>query len=160
MEFIVEKVSVNHINPFLMSASQVLEQVCGIKTKVGSISKDNPMIDGEPLFIMLGITGEMTGQVCIVFDIDVAKDIASRMMMGMPVPEIDEMAKSALSELGNMIMGNAATLLANSGTLIDITPPTLGTGSAKIGAPNMTCIKVPLLFEDSEIRMFFLLKLA
>lgn len=156
----MEKISVNHINPFLMSASQVLDQVCSIKTKVGQVSKDSAMIDGEPMFIMLGITGEMTGQVCIVFDLEVAKDIASRMMMGMPVPEIDEMAKSALSELGNMIMGNAATLLSNAGVLIDITPPTLGTGNAKIASPNMTCIKVPLLYDGGELRLYFLLKLA
>jgi len=156
----VEKISVNHINPFLMSASQVLNQVCGIQTKVGAVSKDNAMIDGEPLFIMLGITGEISGQVCIVFDLEVAKDIASRMMMGMPVPEIDEMAKSALSELGNMIMGNAATILSNGNILIDITPPTLGTGSAKIASPNITVIKVPMTYEGGEIRMYFLLRLS
>lgn len=155
-----EKVSVEHINPFLLSAGQILEQVCGIKTKVGQISKDNIGIDGEPLFIMLGVTGEMTGQVCIVFDEEVAKDIASKMMMGMPVPEIDDMAKSALSELGNMIMGNAATLLSNSNLLIDITPPTLGTGKAKLVSPNITSIKVPLVYDGGEIRLFFLLRLA
>lgn len=153
-------VSAEHINPFLLSAGQILEQVCGIKTKVGPISKDNVGIDGEPLFIMLGVTGEMTGQVCIVFDTEVAKDVASKMMMGMPVPEIDDMAKSALSELGNMIMGNAATLLSNSNLMIDITPPTLGTGKAKLVSPNITSIKVPLVYEGGEIRLFFLLKLA
>lgn len=153
-------ISAEHINPFLISASQILSQVCGIQTKVGAISKDNVGIDGEPLFIMLGVTGEMTGQVCIVFDTEIAKDIASRMMMGMPVPEIDDMAKSALSELGNMIMGNAATLLSNSNLMIDITPPTLGTGKAKLVSPNITSIKVPLLYEAGEIRLFFLLKMA
>lgn len=155
-----EKISAEHINPFLISASQILSQVCGIQTKVGAISKDNVGIDGEPLFIMLGVTGEMTGQVCIVFDMEIAKDIASRMMMGMPVPEIDDMAKSALSELGNMIMGNAATLLSNSNLMIDITPPTLGTGKAKLVSPNITSIKVPLLYDAGEIRLFFLLKMA
>lgn len=153
-------ISVDHINPFLVSAEQILSQVCQIQTKVGALSKDNMCIDGEPMFIMLGVTGEMTGQVCIVFDLDVAKNIASRMMMGMPVSEIDDMAKSALSELGNMIMGNAATLLSNNNIKIDITPPTLGTGKAKLTSPNITSIKVPLLFEGGEIRLFFLLKLA
>lgn len=153
-------VSAEHINPFLVSARQILDQVCGIQIEMGQISKDNLVIDGEPMFIMLGVTGEMTGQVCIVFDLDVAKDIASRMMMGMPVTEIDDMAKSALSELGNMIMGNAATLLSNKKVLIDITPPTLGTGNAKLTSPNITSIKVPLLYEGGELRLFFLLKLA
>ena len=153
-------ISVEHINPFLMSAQQILAQVCMIQTKVGQLSKDNMCVDGEPVFIMLGVTGEMTGQVCIVFDMDAAKDIASRMMMGMPVAEIDEMAKSALSELGNMIMGNAATLLANNNLTIDITPPTLGMGTTKLSSPNMTSIKVPLLYEGGEVKLYFLLKLA
>ena len=155
-----EIISVEHINPFLISAQQILSQVCNIQTKLGTLSKDNLSIDGEPLFIMLGVTGEISGQVCIVFDIDVAQDIASRMMMGMPVTEIDDMAKSALSELGNMIMGNAATLLSNKNFRIDITPPTLGMGSTTLTSPNMTSIKVPLLYDGGEVRLFFLLKLA
>ncbi len=153
-------VSVEHINPFLVSAQQILAQVCNIQTKVGQLSKDNMFIDGEPVFIMLGVTGEMTGQVCIVFDLEVAKDVASRMMMGMPVAEIDEMAKSALSELGNMIMGNAATLLSNNDLRIDITPPTLGMGATKFSSPNMTSIKVPLVYDGGEVKLYFLLKLA
>ena len=63
-------ISAVHINPFLLSAQQILTQVCMIQTKVGQISKDAMCIDGEPVFIMLGVTGEMTGQVCIVFDMD------------------------------------------------------------------------------------------
>lgn len=153
-------ISVEHINPFLMSAEQILSQVCNIRTKIGPLSKDNTFIDGEPVFIMLGVTGELSGQVCIVFDLEVARDVASRMMMGMPVTEIDDMAKSALSELGNMIMGNAATLLANRNIRIDITPPTLGMGSTKLSSPNMTSIKVPLLYEGGEVKLFFLLKLS
>ena len=47
-----------------------------------------------------------------------ATTLCASMMMGMPVAEIDDMAKSALSELGNMIMGNAATLLSNSNLII------------------------------------------
>ena len=43
----------------------------------------------------------------VVMGMNTAKDIASRMMMGMPVVELDAMARSALSELGNMMMGNA-----------------------------------------------------
>lgn len=153
-------ISVEHINPFLLSAQQILSQVCNIQTKVGQISKDNMCIDGEPVFIMLGVTGEMTGQVCIVFDLEAAKDVASRMMMGMPVAEIDDMAKSALSELGNMIMGNAATLLSNNSIRIDITPPTLGMGSTKLTSPNLTSIMVPLVYEGGEVKLYFLLKLV
>lgn len=153
-------IKVEHLNPFLLSAKQVLQQVCQIDVEVGPISKDDFYVNGEPLFIMLGITGEITGQVCVVMETETAKDIASRMMMGMPVDVIDDMAKSALSELGNMMMGNAATLLSNNNILIDITPPTLVFGSALISSPEMAVIKVPLRYQGNEIRLCFLLKIA
>ena len=151
-------IKAEQLNPFLMSAKQVLQQVCQIDVQFGPISKDDFYVNGEPLFIMLGITGEITGQVCVVMETETAKDIASRMMMGMPVAELDMMAKSALSELGNMMMGNAATLLSNSNVLIDITPPTLVFGSALISSPEMSVIKVPLLYSGNEIKLCFLLK--
>jgi len=78
--------------------------------------------------------------------------VASGMMMGMPVEEIDEMAKSALSELGNMIMGNSATLLFNVGAQIDITPPSLVKGtSIEITSAGMETICVPLVSTMGEI---------
>lgn len=153
-------IKAEHLNPFLLSAKQVLQQVCNVDVQLGPITKDDFYVSGEPLFIMLGITGEITGQVCMVMGTETAKDVASRMMMGMPVDTLDDMAKSALSELGNMMMGNAATLLSNNNVLIDITPPTLLVGSAILSSPEMAVIKVPLLYQDFEIQLSFLLKTA
>ena len=151
-------IKAEHLNPFLISAKQVLQQVCQIDVQFGPMSKDSFSVTGEPLFIMLGITGEISGQVCVVMGMNTAKDIASRMMMGMPVVELDAMARSALSELGNMMMGNAATLLFNNNISIDITPPTLLVGSAIISSAETAVIKVPLLYRDYELQLSFLLK--
>lgn len=153
-------IKAEQINPFLVSAKQVLQQVCQIDVRIGAIARDDVVINGEPLFIMLGVTGEISGQVLIIMSNETAKDIASRMMMGMPVTEIDDMSKSALSELGNMIMGNAATILSNNNTMIDITPPTLMIGNTKITAPDISAVKVPLLYQENEIKLYFLLKPA
>ena len=90
----------------------------------------------------------MRGQVFLGMDTSTACDIASRMMMGMPVETLDDMANSAISELGNMIMGNAATIFANQKILIDITPPTLCRGSLKISTPNTQNICIPLVSEE------------
>lgn len=151
-------IKAEHLNPFLISAKQVLQQVCQIDVQFGPMSKDDFSVTGEPLFIMLGITGEISGQVCAVMGMNTAKDIASRMMMGMPVVELDAMARSALSELGNMMMGNAATLLFNNNISIDITPPTLLVGSAILSSTETAIIKVPLLYRDYELQLSFLLK--
>ncbi len=146
------------INPFLMSAKQVIQQVCNVDIKIGKIEKTDFNLNGNPMLIMLGMTGELCGQACFVMELEVAMKIASQMMMGMPVETFDDMARSAISELGNMIMGNAATILSNNNVLIDITPPTIITGPTTIASPESTVFQVPLQFNDSFIKLCFMFK--
>lgn len=47
------------------------------------------------------------------------------MMMGAEVLELDDMAKRALGELGNMITGKASVKLETIGVTINISPPEL-----------------------------------
>ena len=82
-----------------------------------------------------------------------ALEIASNMMMGMPVTELDEMSTSAISELGNMIMGNAATILSTKGIGIDITPPTLCRGNLTITQSYTKNICIPLSGDDITIEL-------
>ena len=60
--------------------------------------------------------------------VEYAKEIASRMMCGMPVDVFDEMPQSAIREMTNMMMGRVASLFEKINVVIDITPPTLMTG--------------------------------
>ncbi len=51
-------------------------------------------------------------------------------MMGrMTVVEIDEISKSAISEMANMIMGNTCILFGQRSVQIDITQPSLMLGN-------------------------------
>jgi len=68
--------------------------------------------------------------------------------MGMPVAELDEMAKSAISELTNMVLGNTATLFSQNGVSIDITPPSLLMGeNMQISTVKTQAICIPIQFE-------------
>ena len=58
------------------------------------------------------------------------------------------MATSAISELGNMIMGNAATIFSTKGIVIDITPPTVCQGSMTITQTYAQNICVPIQAGD------------
>ncbi len=51
---------------------------------------------------------------------------------------------SAISELGNMIMGNAATIFATKGYVIDITPPSVCHGDMTITQSYTQNICVPI----------------
>ncbi len=91
----------------------------------------------------------MKGQAMIAFENRIACDIASKMMM-MPIIVMDDLARSAISELGNMIMGNTATIFSTKGIAIDITPPTVGNGTMSFTTTYASNICIPLTYEDGK----------
>ena len=137
-------INVDYINPFLMAATGIIKDICQIEMKIGKPYVKETAFADDSVIIMIGITGEMRGQ---------ALEIASKMMMGMPVEKLDEMSISAISELGNMIMGNAATIFSTKGILIDITPPTVCRGNLTIAQSFAQNICVPLSGGDITIEL-------
>lgn len=117
-----------HINPFLMASTKVLKDMCLMDVKIGKPFMKDAAFTDDSLVIMIGIIGELQGQVMIEMSNIIACEIASKMCM-MPIHELDELSMSAISELGNMIMGNAATVFSTKGIGIDITTPTLSRGN-------------------------------
>jgi chemotaxis protein CheX len=141
---------VNNINPFLQSTISIFESVTQLKLTVGRPAVAEFSF-GSPVYtITVGIVGQMKGQAVLAMVLDNAKDIASKMMFGMPVTELDEMACSALNELSNMIMGNTATIFSTQGKIIDITPPIAMVGSDLKMKSDISPIAVPLLLDGKE----------
>ncbi len=146
-------INVEYINPFLMAATSIIKDICQIELKVGKPYVKETAFANDSVIIMIGVTGEMRGSVMIALSYNKALEIASNMMMGMPVTELDEMSTSAISELGNMIMGNAATILSTKGIGIDITPPTLCRGNLTITQSYTKNICIPLSGDDITIEL-------
>ena len=143
--------NIEYINPFIEASQTVLKQITQLDAKLGKVYLKNSPYDSEDILIMVGLTGNMRGQAIFSINKAFALKIASIMMMGMPVNEFDEMSKSALSELANMIMGNAATILYNRGIDIDITPPSLLVGeNMQITTGKMKTVCIPLEFNQNE----------
>ncbi|MEG2440674.1 MAG: chemotaxis protein CheX, partial [Acetivibrio sp.] len=139
-------IKAEHINPFLMAATQVLKNVCFIDTTLGKPYLKDTKFTSNSFLIIIGVTGEMRGQVMIALSNQVACDIASKMCM-MPVKQLDDFSTSALSELGNMIMGNTATIFSTKGIGIDITPPTTCSGDVEFSTSFAKNMCVPLKYE-------------
>lgn len=139
------------INPFLEAAISIVRDACQLELSVGKPYAKSIEFDNDTVVIIIGVTGEMRGQVILSISVEQACNIASMMMMGMPVSELDDMAISAISELGNMIMGNAATLLSTRGIGIDITPPSVGRGTGKIDSMFTKNIAIPMLNQNNII---------
>jgi chemotaxis protein CheX len=82
------------------------------------------------------------------------------MMEGMmQLDEFDEMATSAIGELGNMISGTIATSLEKIGYTINITPPSVVEGKAlKVSVDGSILKFVTKLPSDKEFDMYLVLK--
>lgn len=102
--------------------------------------------------IIIGITGDIRGQVHISMSRLAADRIASALIHREPQEGLDEIAQSALSELGNMIMGNAGMILYQNGIRIDITPPALFSGeNLHFSFDRQRVVYIPLRMEGEEV---------
>ena len=143
----------DHINPFLIASTKILKDMCFVDAKIGKPSVKNIQFTDDTVVIIIGVTGEMRGQVMIAFANDVACDIASKMCM-MPITQMDEISTSAICELGNMIMGNTATVFSTKGVGIDITPPTMCQGNVTFTTGFTKNICIQIIYEDNKVIEF------
>ncbi|GIP31238.1 chemotaxis protein CheX [Paenibacillus sp. J2TS4] len=136
-----------YINSFLESAASVLEQLIQVRPMIGQHGvKEMVMLDNY-VWIQIGLTGQMDGDVMFGLHEGVALKLVSAMMGGFVLTELDDIGRSAISELGNMISGNASTLLFNQGLTVDITPPQIILpASTKIWTPKRA-LSVPLMMD-------------
>lgn len=133
------------VNPFVEAFVNVMPMLGFQDVKKGNLSLKGKELNSSGVIIIVGIVGSVRGNVVYSFSMEDAKKIASTMMMGMPVSELDDMSKSALSELTNMLTANAATSFSNMDMMIDISTPTLlhGTNvSVKMSSDQVLCIQL------------------
>ncbi|MBU5592763.1 chemotaxis protein CheX [Clostridium sp. MSJ-4] len=142
---------VKHINPFIEAFFSIMPQIGFSDIKKNSLEVRQE-IKATGVTISLGIIGDVKGNVIYTLDTESAKKIASTMMMGFPVTELDDMAQSAISELSNMLTANASTNFSNMGIQINISTPTLiygeefriKTNTDKILAVTLSADNIPV----------------
>ena len=139
------------INPFLSASTEILMQVCNTTIQKKPLFIKQGMTKLKNVTISIGIFGDVQGNLILNLDKKTALDIASKMMGGYPVSELDEITTSAVSELGNMIAGHSGMYFSNENKKIDITPPTV-TINSDISKINYMyqAICVPLLFDNGN----------
>ena len=116
---------VKYINPFMESVVNVLSSFGINDIRRGGIRRKDTMNITSDITSVIGMVGGLRGNVAYSFSSGTAKKLASAMMMGMPVEELDSMGRSASGELTNMIAGTAAGILSGGGLEIKLTPPSL-----------------------------------
>lgn len=138
------------INPFIVAGVQVLQQLIEGEAERGQLTVRTAIFTTQQISIAVGVSGEVKGQVIYGMSQVTATKIASA-MMGTPQVSFDEMAISAISELGNMISGNAVALLAESGFTCDITPPTVIRGVNVEIATQVPSLVLPIYTRCGKI---------
>lgn len=138
---------VKYAAPFLTAFQNVLPQIGFQIINQGEVIIKGKNLRTDGILIIVGLVGDLKGNVVYSMSMDDAKKIASKMMMGMPVDEFGEMAQSALSELANMLTANASTEFSKENVSMSISTPTLMYGkdiTTKLSTENILCAEVGL----------------
>ena len=139
---------VEYVTPFVQGAMNVVQMLIGITPERGQLSARPRVFTTSQVNIVCGITGPVEGQVIYGMSIIAADKIAS-LMLGTQVVTFDQLAASAIAELGNMISGHSLTHLSSAGFACDITPPTIIRGSnVKISTLDIPALVIPLKLKD------------
>lgn len=141
--------NVEYINPFIEASKNVFKKTTGYDLKVGRISLKPATYRISGVSIVVGIIGVIKGKAMFHFNYDSACKVASAMMMGMAVTELDELSKSALAELTNIILGNTATIFFQKNYQVDITPPSVLIGNdVEITSAKQQNVCIPMIFGE------------
>ncbi|MCW3060606.1 MAG: chemotaxis protein CheX [Capsulimonas sp.] len=142
---------VEYINPFVEASFSVMEMVLGNRPIKGNLAMQPATFTSQQCNVVCGVTGQVQGQVIYGMSLQVADKIATT-MLGQPIKVFDQLAASAIAELGNMISGNAMSKLSDAGFICDITPPTIIRGTnVKISTLSIPAIVIPITLEQGEL---------
>lgn len=145
------------VNPFASAMVMVFQKEFGMNVMRDSLALQQGPLRGADVNTIIGVTGQLEGQVIYTFDERVALRIASA-LMGEAVEELDELAKSAVAELGNIITGNAAIGLSENGYNCILTPPTLLTGKELIVTTFTPVLNIPFSTDFGNVTVHVALR--
>ena len=148
------------INPFLQAATEVLESELGSQVKRGSIGLQRSAYTSDEVTAVVAVTGDVAGMVLFAMTDGTARGIVSK-MMGQDFEEFDALAQSGIAELGNVVTGRAAILLAEAGFPSELAPPMLLVGrNTLISTLDVQRLVIPIETEMGKVEIQVALKLT
>lgn len=144
------------VNPFIDALVAVLPQMGFAVPQRAGMGVQNQTCKSLGVSLIVGFTKGLRGNIVYNMSDETARFIASKMMMGMPVEELNEMGQSALSEMSNMLTANAATNLAAMGMEVDISTPSLTVGKdfqIKISSSQYLVVKMDIESHIMELNI-------
>jgi chemotaxis protein CheX len=135
------------INPFLIAATDVLKSEINSEPTKGPLSLEHKPFTTQEVTALIAVTGNVQGSVFYCLSERTALNLVG-IMMGKRYPFFDEMAKSGIAELGNVITGRASMLLAEAGYPSKIAPPVMLEGRGTM----ISTLKIPRLVVPLETK--------
>lgn len=118
--------------PFSKATIEVFKLMMDLDASLSSPEILKSISDADDkVNICIGITGDLSGKILYRFPKETALEIV-KSMSGMDISEIDEFVTSALSEIANIISGNAVTGLSEQQIACDILPPQVLLGNNEL----------------------------
>ena len=135
---------VEYINPFVESSFNILKEVLDSEIRRGELylkAVSQPILG---MATIIGLAGDVEGRVLFDMEKTTALAIASQ-MNGEELTTLDELARATITELANMITGQAVTKLFDLGFKFDLTPPAIFTGdNMQVSDSGVEALIVPI----------------
>lgn len=143
-----------YANVFIRSATTVFTREIGVTMSRKGLTKKSAPVPSLPLSIVIGITGAIRGQVVYSMDSNFAYSVTKAMIPNKLPTELRKLTNSAVSEVANMITGQASIALAGDNQIIHLTPPAVFTGSdMKVDFLSIPTICLGLISEIGSLEI-------
>jgi len=145
---------VEYANPFVQAAVETFQKEVGVRLSRKDLKVKNSPVPSQAVSIIIGVTGAVRGQVVLSLDENVAMAVTKAMLPGKLPAELKKLINSAVSELANIITGQASILLAGDHGKIDITPPAIVMGGGlSMDFLNLQTICLTFLSEVGSLEL-------
>lgn len=149
--------NVNHVNAISRAAKEILTSHFGLEINQGKPSAGTGSVPSDNVAVILGIKGDITGQIIVTFSRETALKVVGTMMGGMEIQEFDEIGWSAVQEFGNWVAGTTATELSKEDCTIDVTTPIVNEGDSHFHS-KFPFLSIPFMSSIGAVKVHIAVK--
>jgi CheY-specific phosphatase CheX len=126
------------VNAFVTALARVLRTSLGEPARFTSLHVSRELEPAPSVAVSVELTGSLRGPVMWVFSPEIARILATRMMMSEQVPA--ECVADAVAELSNIVTGNATGPLHDAGFDVELAPPVIFDSTTRPALLNDTLV--------------------
>lgn len=141
----------DYVDPFVNTVERVLSSALRTEIRRGELALTACGRVCSDVAIDVRIAGDSEGDITLTMSADTARWICS-VLSGEDISPLTPLGMDALSELANMIAGNAVSALNDEGFDFTVQPPrVLNDADAGVLHPHAEALSIPLLTARGEV---------